>query len=263
MTGSLPQFEIVATPEAVCRWMIGRDDALPDDMPTAGDEVPLTWLFFLRCQPATATSIHAALGRDPDRGLFGGVRYVRERPVRVGDILSSQARITDRKTVDSPRGAMVLSTLTNEWSVNGRLAVTETVRMVDLPPGPPVPPAAGPEADATLAPLGDAVSFTPRQIAWLTVETGDLNPLHVDRNYATGRLFSDVVVPGTLIAPLVEKRLSHAAGAPVSMLDIRFRAATYPGESIVVTAAQHEGGWAFEIVGSGRVRAAGSAEVAS
>ncbi|CAN0518553.1 unnamed protein product, partial [Laminaria digitata] len=176
------------------------------------------------------------LGRDPDRGLFGGVRYERHRGIRVGDRLSASAGVTDRKTVDSPRGDMVLTTLVNEWRAGDAPAVTEIVRMVDLPPGPPSAPVAGPDADEMLSLICAPVSFSRTQIAWLTVETGDTNALHLDRDYALSRLFPDVVVPGTLIVPVAEKALLAKAGAPLQMLDVRFRAPTFPEEKIVVTA---------------------------
>ncbi len=265
MNDRLPEFTIDVTAESVRRWKMGRDGVFPADHPETGEDVPLSYLFFLRCQPAQGISIHAELGRDPDRGLFGGVRYERGCGVRVGDRLDGKAHVTERKSVDSPRGAMVLTTLVNEWRAESHLAVTETVRMVDLPPGPPAPPTAGHDADPSLTPIGAPVSFTRTQIAWLMVETGDTNALHVDRNYAVSRLFPDVVVPGTLIVPIAEKALSTAAGRPLSVLDCRFRAPTFPDEEIVVTAAEdgEPGAWRFEVVGDGKVRAIGKASTAA
>ena len=261
MTDRLPPFSIDVSAESVCRWQVGRDGDMPDAMPAAGDSVPMSYLFFLRSQPATARSIHTELGRDPDRGLFGGVLYERHRGVLVGDRLDADAVVTGRKTVESPRGDMLLTTLVNRWTYHGDDAVIETVRMVDLPPGPSSPPAAGPAADPDLTEVCAPVSFSRRQIAWLTVETGDLNALHVDRAYAESRLFPDVVVPGTLIVPVVEKALEEKTGNPVQRLDVRFRAPTFPGEDIIVTANEETGGnWRFEVCGNGQVRAFGTAE---
>jgi len=274
MTDHLPAFDIDITPESASRWLMGRDGAFPPRVPVTGDAVPLSYLFFLRSQPAAGISIHAELGRDPDRGLFGGVRYERHRGIRVGDRLTADARVTERKTVESPRGDMVLTTLVNEWRAGEDLAVTETVRMVDLPPGPPSAPAAGPEADSALSSICDPVSFTRTQIAWLTVETGDTNALHLDRDYALSRQFPDVVVPGTLIVPVAEKALSATAGMPLQMLDVRFRAPTFPEENIVVKAIADgkPDTWRFEVVGDGgggggggggTVRAVGRASIAA
>lgn len=262
MTDALPPFSIDVTPESFSRWLVGRDDALPKTIPEAGSDVPLSYLFFLRSQPAAAISIHAELGRDPDRGLFGGVRYQRHAGISVGDTLDASAKVTERKTVESPRGEMLLTTLVNQWHAGDTLAVTETVRMVDLPPGPPAEPAAGPGADTALGIVGEPTAFSRRQIAWLTVETGDLNPLHVDRDYATSRLFPDVVVPGTLIVPFAEKMLSTSVGRNLETLDVRFRAPTYPGEEIFVAARKDTemGDWTFEIVGDDTVRAMGRAQ---
>lgn len=264
MSDRLPPFSIDITPDSVCRWLVGRDGDLPARMPSPGDPVPMSYLFFLRSQPATATSIHTELGRDPDRGLFGGVVYERARGAWVGDSLQADAVVTERKSVESPRGDMRLTTLVNRWNYGGDTAVTENVRMVDLPPGPPSPPAAGPDADPDLSAIGEPVAFTRKQVAWLTVETGDLNPLHVDRTYAESRLFPDVVVPGTLIVPIVEKTLESEAGAPLRLLDVRFRAPTYPDEEIVVRALEDgDGAWRFEVSGGGQVRAFGKAAVAT
>lgn len=265
MTGRLPRFETAITPESVSRWIMGRDGAFPSRRPEPGDEVPLSYLFFLRSQPAAGISIHAELGRDPDRGLFGGVRYERHRGARVGDTLTADATVTERKTVESPRGDILLTTLVNEWRTGDDLAVSETVRMVDLPPGPPSAPADGPAADTSLSAISDAVSFNRTQIAWLTVETGDTNALHLDRTYAQSRLFPDVVVPGTLIVPVAEKALSDHIGVPLQALDVRFRAPTFPEEDIVVTTLPDEKPqtWRFEVLGgaSRTVRAMGRATV--
>ncbi len=260
MTDRLSPFSIDVSAESVARWMMGRDDRLPDPLPENGDPVPLSYLFFLRIQPVTSISIHEELNRDPDRGLFGGVRYERHRAVRVGDRLSGEAIVTDRKVVESPKGEMLLTTLENTWSAGDGKAVTETVRMVDLPPELPTAPAAGPDADTTLTLMGEPVAFTRRQIAWLTVETGDLNPLHVDADYAKSREFPDVVVPGTLIVPRVEKVLSESWDDALKILDVRFRAPTFPGEAISIHAADDDdGGIKFEVCGGGTVRAAGRA----
>ena len=95
MTDRLPRFDIAITPESVSRWIMGRDGGFPSRRPKVGDDVPLSYLFFLRSQPAAGISIHAELGRDPDRGLFGGVRYERQRGVNVGDTLTAHATVTD------------------------------------------------------------------------------------------------------------------------------------------------------------------------
>ena len=52
MTDALPPFTIDVTPESVCRWLIGRDGRLPDSAPEPGQDVPMSYLFFLRGQPA-------------------------------------------------------------------------------------------------------------------------------------------------------------------------------------------------------------------
>ena len=197
--------------------------------------------------------------------MFGGVHYECHRRIKVGDRLNATAAVTERKTVASPRGDMLLTTLVTRWRVQNADAVTETVRMIDLPPGPATAPAAGPAADTALSAIGAPITFSRTQIAWLTVETGDMNPLHLDRDYATNRQFPDVVVPGTLIVPVAEQKISAAAGHALHALDVRFRAPTFPGEEILVSAAPDAatGAWRFEISGSGTVRVVGTATFAA
>ncbi len=258
--GQLPDYEIDVTPVSVARWLTARDGALPPNMPAIGNAVPLSYLFFLRVQPAACISIHAALGRDPDRGLFGGVRYDAKAGVSVGDRLVASASITGRETAKSPAGQIAITTLrTNYMNASGDTAVVETVRMVDLPPGPSRPPIDGPPADPEMRQLADIGPCTPLQIAWMTVETGDLNPLHLDPDYARGRQFPNVVVPGTLLAPLIEATLQAAFGEPLGNFELRFRAASYPGEHLQLYTSDDDDGLRFELVGTGCVRASGRA----
>ena len=57
MTDHLPAFDIDITPESASRWMMGRDGAFPTRVPVTGEDVPLSYLFFLRSQPAAGISI--------------------------------------------------------------------------------------------------------------------------------------------------------------------------------------------------------------
>jgi hydroxyacyl-ACP dehydratase HTD2-like protein with hotdog domain len=260
MADRLPEFDVAVTPDSVARWMIARDGRLPEAQPAPGDAVSLSYLFFLRVQPAVCVSIHAELGRDPDRGLFGGVLYEADRGVRVGDCLSADAQVVERKTVDSPNGEMTLTTLRTVYTrADGETAVIETVRMVDLPPGPARDPADGPPADESYSLAADIGPCTPLQLAWMTVETGDLNRLHLDPAYARSRKFPDVVVPGTLLGPLIEQALEGVFEAPLATFDLRFRAASHPGEALRLHTAADGDGVRFELVGGGCVRAAGRA----
>lgn len=255
----IPQFSISATPESVARWMIGRDGGVVAP-PEEGAPLPLSYLVFLRVQPILGVSIHRLLDRDPDRGLYGGVRYRAERTPRVGEVFIAEGAVTSRREVASARGTLVLRTLETQYRNSASTVVTESVRMVDLPQGPPQAPARGPGRTPALLKVADIPPITRTQVAWLTVETGDLNALHLDSTYAASRLYPDVVVPGTLTVAILERELSRALGRAPRVLDLRLTAASYPGEQWQLHAGAKNGGLDFEVFSGGELRAEGSAE---
>jgi acyl dehydratase len=255
---AIPEFTLHARPESVARWATGRD-ARPSPPPAPGTAIPLSYFVFLRVQPILAVSIHALLERDPDRGLYGGVSYRATRLPRVGEALVGSGEIIAERRVSTARGELTLRTLAMRYRTAAGVVLEETVRLVDLPPGPAQPPARGP-ARASVAPkIADVAPVTRTQIAWLTVETGDMNPLHLDAAYAATRRYPDVVVPGTLTAALVERELATALGRPLRALDLRLAAACYPEEPLALHAAAHADGLAFELVAGAELRAEGTA----
>lgn len=140
---AVPAFVVAATPEAVARWRFGRDGVIAPP-PPQGSPLPLAFLVFLRLQPQHGVSIHHLLDRDPDRGLYGGVTYRTARTPRVGDSFAAAGSVTDRREAAGPRGTMLLRTFETRYADAAGEVVTEAVRMIDLPPGPPTAPAAGP-----------------------------------------------------------------------------------------------------------------------
>ena len=260
----LPPFVHEASAESAGRWLGARAGALVAP-PRIGDRLPLAYCCFLRVQPATGLSIHRALGRDPDRGLFGGV-CLSGGGLRVGDSVRVGFALEDRRTTASPRGDVTMSTLRAIWRGAGAL-VDEAVRMIDLPPGPAQPPPP-PVHETPAAPLlREMAPITHSQIAWMTVETGDWNPLHLDPGYARVRQFRDVVVPGPLLAALIERELESLAGAPLRRLDLRLRAASHPNERLALHGAAAGPRWRFSVYaidteGRHALRATGDAEAA-
>jgi hydroxyacyl-ACP dehydratase HTD2-like protein with hotdog domain len=255
---AIPEFTVHATPESVARWLIGRD-ARATPPPQAGAPLPLSYLVFLRVQPILGVSIHALLARDPDRGLYGGVAYRAERSPRVGESFVADSSVSAPREVSLERGRLVLRTLEIRYRAGDATVATESVRMVDLPPGPPQPPARGPQRAPAHPKIADLAPITRTQIAWLTVETGDLNPLHLDAGYAARRLYPDVVVPGTLTVAILERECAQVLGRAPRQLDLRLLAATYPGEPLQLHAAPKDGGLAFELFAGDALRAEGSA----
>ena len=255
--GGLPEFTLHATPESVARWRLGRDGAIGAP-PRDGDPLPMSYLVFLRVQPILGLSIHKQLDRDPDRGLYGGVRYTAARAPRVGEVFIGGGNVTSRREVASARGTLVLRTLETVYRNGASGVVTETVRMVDLPPGPPAEPSRGPARKPALPRIAEMAPVTRTQIAWLTVETGDTNALHLDSGYAASRRYPDVVIPGTLTVALLEKELERWLGRAPRLLDLKLTAASYPGEPYSLHAGPgQDGNFTFELYCGEELRAEG------
>ncbi len=255
---AIPRFSVPVTPESVGRWTLGRDDALTPP-PADGSPVPLAYFVFLRMQPILGLSMHALLQRDPDRGLYGGVTYRAQRSPRVGEVLIATGEVSARREVPAARGTLVMRTLDVQYRNLSGVVVSESVRMIDLPPGPPAPPPRGPETPPAYPKIADLAPVTPTQIAWLTVETGDMNRLHLDRAYAASRLYPDVVVPGTLTAAILERELSRFLGRGLRAFDLRLLAPCFPGEAYALHAGAHADGLAFQLYAGAGLRAQGTA----
>ena len=107
--------------------------------------------------------------------------------------------------------------------------------------------------------VADVAPLTRNQVAWLTVETGDMNPLHLDSSYAASRLFPDVVVPGTLTAAVLERELSQLLGRSLHAFELRLNAASFPGQAFALHAAPKQDGLAYEMYRGDELLAEGSA----
>lgn len=251
-------FEIALTPEAYVRWCIGRDGRITPP-PAPGARVPLSYLVFLRAQPVLGVDFRELLGRDPDRGLYGGVSYRQLRPLAIGQRLQARSVVSSRREVDSPRGRLVITQLLTTYRFEGEDHATEEVRMIDLPPAGDSPPPREPQKLHTPAHpvLAVAAPITRSQVAWLTVETGDTNALHLDGQYAARRHYPDVVVPATLITAVIEREIEQATGAPISELDVRYLAPSHPADAFAIHAARDGPELAFEAVVGQQLRAQG------
>jgi acyl dehydratase len=256
------EFSIELTPEAFVRWRIGRDGTIQPP-PVVGDRVPLSYLVFLRAQPVLGVDFRELLGRDPDRGLYGGVAYRLLRPLRIGQRLQATSAVTSRREVDSPRGRLAITTLLTTWRCEGEDHATEEVRMIDLPPTPHEPaPAQDVKPHQPVHPrLATVPPIVRSQVAWLTTETGDTNALHLDAQYAASRHYPDVVVPATLITALLQREIEQAGRGTLDSLDVRYLAPTYPGDELVIHARRDDREFTFEAVAGGTLRAQGRCRV--
>jgi len=264
-------FELVLSAEAFSRWKIGRDGVIGQP-PATGARIPLSYLVFMRAQPILGVNFHELLDRDPDRGLYGGVTYRAHRPLLVGQTLQARSEVQGRKVVETPRGPLTITTFLTTYCCEGVVHATESVRMIDTPPAPPAPvgtvahvPPAAPAAvcEPKYPLLARIAPITCRQVAWLTVETGDINALHLDAAYAARRGYPDVVLPATLITALLEREIEAAFGRHALEVDVRYSAPSYPGEAIDLHASISEDEVSFQaLVGTG-LRAEGRARLAA
>ena len=257
-------FEIVISAESLNRWKIGRDGVIGAP-PSPTERVPLSYLVFMRAQPILGVNFHELLGRDPDRGLYGGVTYREHEPIKLGQTLQATSSVQNRKVVQTPRGELTITTFVTQYACDGVLHSSESVRMIDTPPAnssiesKSVPPVAVCEPAHPF--LTNIAPITHRQVAWLTVETGDINALHLDAPYAARRGFPDVVVPATLITSLIERELETALLRYAIELDVRYSAPSYPGDTFDLYATITENSLVFQALVGTSLRAEGKARL--
>lgn len=89
--------------------------------------------------------------------------------------------------------------------------------------------------------VGDSASFTKTMtetdvITWVGL-TGDLNPVHIDKEYSKGTRFGDVLVPGVLVLGLISTTITQATfGNVYANQSIKFIKPVYIGDTITATA---------------------------
>ena len=89
--------------------------------------------------------------------------------------------------------------------------------------------------------IGDAASFTKTitetdVILWVGL-TGDLNPIHIDKEYSKTTRFGDVIVPGVMVLGLISNTITMATfGNVYANQSIKFLKPVYIGDTITATA---------------------------
>jgi len=89
--------------------------------------------------------------------------------------------------------------------------------------------------------IGDAATFTKTitetdVILWVGL-TGDLNPIHIDREYSKTTRFGDVIVPGVMVLGLISNTITMATfGNVYANQSIKFLKPVYIGDTITATA---------------------------
>lgn len=89
--------------------------------------------------------------------------------------------------------------------------------------------------------VGDSASFTKTitetdVILWVGL-TGDLNPIHIDKEYSKTTRFGDVIVPGLMVAGLISTTVTMATfGNVYANQSIKFLKPVYMGDTITATA---------------------------
>ncbi|HCF50553.1 MAG TPA: enoyl-CoA hydratase [Syntrophomonas sp.] len=89
--------------------------------------------------------------------------------------------------------------------------------------------------------VGDSASFTKTitetdVILWVGL-TGDMNPIHIDKEYSKTTRFGDVIVPGLMVAGLISTTVTMATfGNVYANQNIKFLKPVYIGDTITATA---------------------------
>lgn len=89
--------------------------------------------------------------------------------------------------------------------------------------------------------IGDSASFTKTMtetdvIMWVGL-TGDMNPIHIDKEYSKDTRFGDVLVPGLMVAGLISTVVTQATfGNVYANQSIKFVKPVYIGDTITATA---------------------------
>ncbi|MEA4925117.1 MAG: MaoC family dehydratase [Syntrophomonadaceae bacterium] len=89
--------------------------------------------------------------------------------------------------------------------------------------------------------VGDSASFTKTItetdiILWVGL-TGDLNPIHIDKEYSKTTRFGDVIAPGVLVQGLISNTVTMVTfGNVYANQSIKFLKPVYIGDTITATA---------------------------
>lgn len=88
--------------------------------------------------------------------------------------------------------------------------------------------------------VGDTASFTKTMtetdvITWVGI-TGDLNPIHIDKEYSKNTKFGDVLVPGVLVLGLISNVMTQLTfGNVYANQSIKFTKPVYIGDTVTAT----------------------------
>ena len=98
--------------------------------------------------------------------------------------------------------------------------------------------------------VGDVESFTKTMtetdmILWVGL-TGDMNPVHIDKQYAATTRFKDVIVPGLLVAGLISTVMTQSTfGNVYSGQTLKFLKPVYVGDTLLDHKSAAEAGLPF------------------
>ena len=89
--------------------------------------------------------------------------------------------------------------------------------------------------------VGDVETFTKTMtstdvVLWVGL-TGDMNPVHIDHEYAATTRFKDVIVPGLMVAGLISTVMTQSTfGNVYSGQSVKFLKPVYVGDTITAVA---------------------------
>lgn len=195
------------------------------------------------------TQAHTDLGFDWRYNLHGEQEFEYFQPIRAGDVLTGQLKITEMYEKTGKRGgkmtfAVLETTYKNakgETVLIGRRTLIETE-----PPAPPAPPAPPlPVPRLTGAEAKEGLESPPMTVGPITRTdfvryagaSGDLNPNHHDELYAIRSGNDRVFAMGMLQAGYLAHLLTDWLGdGTLRRFRVRFAARVYPGDVLTCKA---------------------------
>jgi acyl dehydratase len=212
--------------------------------PGDGTAAPPTFLTRASWTEHDTTSRPESLGFDPARTLHARERYSYRRPVRVGDALFVDARVSERFSRQGRRGGSLRFAVVHRCfrEPDGTLVAEQFMTLVErdrpsaeaaasAPAAFPAsrPAGSGPPLSVTAAP-GTAV-VTAEGIARYALASGDLNLIHRDAATAQAAGYPTVFAMGMYPGGLLASYAAHQVGLSlVRAFEVRFAAQVYPGD---------------------------------
>jgi acyl dehydratase len=200
---------------------------------TSGSEAVPPAFAFVPCWPIILSALaDPDLGNLPGQIIHGEQRMSFERPLRVGDVLTTVGTVT---TIE-PKGKNELYVLELESRDAGtnELVVRQENICISLGSAPDDAPARPKPAGAQAKPerpepTRNRVVQLPKEITYAYADaSGDRSDVHLDPDAATALGFPGIIVHGMCLLAIA----TQGAGRDVKQLSARFASPVQPGERL-------------------------------